>query len=134
MSYLLSAEIDINQLTDIQLTEEWEKLDHLEEEIAVVRSAIKDECLARMEERGTDGIVAGNKMIVKSPKYQYAKVNIDTARKLGCTKIIPEETIPEKEVVDGIQMAKLVKKGVEIEGLEAIVYINIKEINKGEDS
>jgi hypothetical protein len=97
--------MDLDKLTFEQIVIEYDKIRFQEEEIASTKKVLQEEIISRMKR---DSEIVGNYIVTKVKKYKF-DMEIDKARDLGITKIVPE-----KEEIDQSKAKALWAKGVEL--------------------
>jgi len=101
--------VAINELTERYL-----------EELSAQRIAVRAELLEKIEDNGE---VIGQKTYTKCKIYNF-DIELEEAKDLGATKIVPE-----KEVIDKPALKKLVMKGIKIKH-DVVERLLIREIKK----
>ena len=117
---VFSDPAEIAKLTKKQLVELNEVTEELLEDLTAQRVAVRAELLDKIE---GDGEIIGKKAYTKIKIYNY-DVEIEKARDLGATRIVPA-----KEVVDKSALKKLILKGVKIKH-EIVERLMIREIKE----
>lgn len=110
---------NVSEYTLEELVQAYQNASDELESLTAAMKVVKDEMQSRLQEKNVKGMVVGDYSVTLVERVTASGVKIDTARQLGATKM--------KEVVDQPKIKKLMKAGVEVEGVRVTSYIMIKQ-------
>ncbi len=113
-------ELDLTKVTNEDLAQRLEVLGFKEEEVVAEKVAIKDEIMARLDEKKMDGIIAAGYQFIRTVRLAFTGTSLEDARIFGAIK----------EAIDTTKLSKLVKNGAEIPGMSKTVYLMVRKVKE----